>query len=479
MTIDEAIDAPSTRSATRGLQPQPQVRDRDWRRYLVPAAAVLVGLAGGWWFVLRDDGGTTATGLALTRQVETATVGTMADTVTADGTVAAAQTDDLSFSSAGSVTAVNVKAGDTVASGQVLASIDAVELQSSLTAAQSDLASAQAKLSDDKSSGASSEQIDADEASVTAATDSVTSAYTNLGNASLVASFDGTVASVDLTVGEQLGSGGSSATSATGSATGSGLSSSSIGSNFAGGPNAAANSSSADSSSSSAQIQVVSAGRYSVDLSFGSSDIDQIKVGQSASVTVSSSSGTNAFPGFGGGGGFPGFPGGNANANGNGSGSGTANGAGATGASAVATGTVTEVGAVASASSGVATYPVTVTFDTDSKDVYVGSSVSAAITTTERTNVLQVPSQAITTSNGTSTVLVAKDGTADGPTETRTVEVGVSLNGQTEITSGLSKGDKVIVSVPDFAALRNGGGTGGLPNGFPGGGASGTQGTGQ
>ena len=226
----------------------------------MPAVAVLVGLAGGWWFVLRDDGGTTATGLTLTRQVETATVGTMADTVSADGTVAAAETDDLSFASTGTVTAVSVKAGDTVTAGQVLATIDPVELQSAMASAQSNLASAQAKLSDDRSAGASSEQIAADEASVTSAQDGVTSAYTDLANASLKASFDGTVASVDLTVGEQLASGGTGGSSATGSAAGSGRSSSSIGSNFAGGPNLSGASATADSSSSSAQIQVVERG---------------------------------------------------------------------------------------------------------------------------------------------------------------------------------------------------------------------------
>ena len=39
-------------------------------------------------------------------------------------TVAAAQTNDLSFSSSGTVTAVDVKAGDEVKAGQVLATID-------------------------------------------------------------------------------------------------------------------------------------------------------------------------------------------------------------------------------------------------------------------------------------------------------------------------------------------------------------------
>jgi multidrug efflux pump subunit AcrA (membrane-fusion protein) len=40
-----------------------------------------------------------------------------------EGKVAAAATDDLTFSSSGTVTAVNVKAGDTVISGEVLATL--------------------------------------------------------------------------------------------------------------------------------------------------------------------------------------------------------------------------------------------------------------------------------------------------------------------------------------------------------------------
>ena len=74
------------------------------------------------------------------------TGGDMAKTVTAEGTVAAADTEELSFSSAGTVTAVNVKAGDTVKAGQVLAEIDSAELEAAVADADASLADAQAKL---------------------------------------------------------------------------------------------------------------------------------------------------------------------------------------------------------------------------------------------------------------------------------------------------------------------------------------------
>ena len=57
---------------------------------------------------------------------------------------------------------------------------------------------------------------------------------------------------------------------------------------------------------------------------------------------------------------------------------------GATTTGATATGTVTEVGEVADASSGVAKYPVTVSFDADTSDFYVGSTVTGDIATNTR-----------------------------------------------------------------------------------------------
>src|SRR5262252_3817864 len=198
-----------------------------WARHLrkpyvvVPAVlllAVVVGLGMGAL-------GGAATPTSSTAQVATVTRGPMTETVSAEGTVAAAQTDDLGFGASGTVTAVNVKAGDEVQAGQVLATIDSAQLRSNLASAQSAVARAQAQLADDQSSGASADRLAVDEASVAAANGQLTSAQTASNGASLVASFDGVVSQVNVTAGEQLAGNGTGGTSTAGSATGSGSSS--------------------------------------------------------------------------------------------------------------------------------------------------------------------------------------------------------------------------------------------------------------
>ena len=87
------------------------------------------------------------------------------------------------------------------------------------------------------------------------------------------------------------------------------------------------------------------------------------------------------------------------------------------------------------------------------------------------TNVIQVPSLAITTTDGGSTVTVATDGTANGPTETRTVTTGLTSAATTEITSGLQgrragRHHDHRRSRGGFAApARAGSGAGGFPGG--------------
>ena len=272
------------------------------RRFFRPrviAPIVLVIAFSVWWFGFRSDAGSSIPAAATTQTVATVTRGSMTQSVSSEGTVAAARTDDLSFSSSGTVTAVNVKAGDVVTAGEVLATIDSAQLQSGVSSAESTLADAEAKLADDQSSGASDAQIAADETSVTSANDSLTNAQQALAGASLVATFDGTVSVVNVTVGDKLASGGTGGTGTTGSASGSGRSSASIGSSTSGfGPAA---SSSSSSSSSSPQIQVVSKGGYSVSLSVSSNDIAGVVVGQPVTVTLSTSSAaTGGFGGFGG-----------------------------------------------------------------------------------------------------------------------------------------------------------------------------------
>ena len=95
--------------------------------------------------------------------------------------------------------------------GRSLATVDTTALNEQLSAAQAQLTSAQDRLASDEDASAAASQIDSDEASVTSAESSLSTAQTNLNDASLTSTISGTVASVDLTVGQQVsGSGGGS-----------------------------------------------------------------------------------------------------------------------------------------------------------------------------------------------------------------------------------------------------------------------------
>jgi multidrug efflux pump subunit AcrA (membrane-fusion protein) len=73
--------------------------------------------------------------------------GTVTVTASAAGTVSMVQTRGLSFGTTGTVTELDVKVGDQVAAGQVLARIDATDAQSAVDAAQRQLDSAETNLS--------------------------------------------------------------------------------------------------------------------------------------------------------------------------------------------------------------------------------------------------------------------------------------------------------------------------------------------
>lgn len=455
---------------TTTARAKPSIRQRLLVPWVVMPVVALVGLGG--WFALRPDGGgtDTASQLVATDQAVAATVGTMAKTVSSEGTVAASQTDDLSFTSAGTVTAVNVAAGDQVKAGQVLATIDSAELEVDVADAESALADAEATLADDTDAGASDEQLAADEASVTTAQDGLDTAREALDGASLVASFDGTVASVDLTVGEELASGGNGGVDRTGSGSGSGQSAGTLGTG------STSPTGGGDTGSSSAQIQVISTGSFTVELGLDSTDVADVEVGQLASVSLSTSTSTtsNGFPG-----GFPGggFPGGGFPGRGNATTTTTQPDAPAT-TTPTATdtdsvqGLVTKVASVADASSGVATYAVTVAFIDTSGTFNVGATAAVDITYAQVEDAVQVPARAVTTANGASTVTVRKD----GQDETRTVTTGLTSGAMVQITSGLAEGEQVVIAFPGRPTQAGGGGTngsGGAPAGLPGGAAPG------
>ncbi len=436
------------------------------RRAVVIPVAVLAVAAAGW--VGFASGGKSSATPTSTDRVLTVTPGTMSQTVSSSGTVEPADTEELSFADAGTVTAVKVKAGQKVTKGQVLATIDSAALLSQVTQAQATLDNAVAQLSSDQSASASDAQIAADEANVAADFASLGAAKQSLAGATLTSPISGTVSSVDLTVGEQLSSSGSSATNVSGTGTGSGrtnAASSSASSNAA--------SSAANSSSSTGQIEVISSAMV-VDLSVGTTDIGNIKVGQPATVTATNASSTSSSSGAGflqrlfaqgGGGNFPG--GANATGNTNSTGNGSSQSSAPT-IGAPATGKVTSVGAIATGSSGVASFPVVVQIDGHPSDFNAGASASASIAYRTLDNVLSVPVAAVHQTNGQSTVVVL----VGGKKQTRTVQTGLTANGQIQITSGLQSGDQVVITITTRNAASGNGSTNGR-GGFGGGGFGG------
>lgn len=104
------------------------------------------------------------------------------------------------------------------------------------------------------------------------------------------------------------------------------------------------------------------------------------------------------------------------------------------------TGKISSINTNGSVSSGVTTYPTTITFDTTVDTIYPNMAVNATIITDIKNNVILVPSGAVQTSDGASTVRVMRNSQAT-PVQ---VEVGGSNDTQTEILSGVNVGDTVI-----------------------------------
>ncbi len=106
------------------------------------------------------------------------------------------------------------------------------------------------------------------------------------------------------------------------------------------------------------------------------------------------------------------------------------------------TGTVKSIAPSGTALTGTMSYYVTIGLDSNDKRIKEGMSVHAAIATQERKDVLSVPNGAVHAENGQSVVTLV-----DSSGQQRTVTFAAGLVGQdrTEVVSGLSEGDQVVV----------------------------------
>ena len=127
------------------LKPLPQLRRSAWlsgtRAWLIGLGLVAVLLVG---LIARDT--VFAQPAAVAIRTATADRGTVTSVVSGTGSLLPAGRMNVSFKQTGILTEVDVKVGDKVTTGQVLARIDSSTQQAALAQAQASLASAQANL---------------------------------------------------------------------------------------------------------------------------------------------------------------------------------------------------------------------------------------------------------------------------------------------------------------------------------------------
>ncbi len=244
---------------TPAPQEAPSRRRRLTRRRVIGLVAVVVVLGIGLtaFLVFRPQGDAQATTRtrSFTAQAES---GTQTLTVGLSGTLAPQTRADLNFGVSGTVTKVYVTAGDTVAKGDKLARVDDGDLQNALKLAEANLTTAEANLDDVEDDG-SSAAITAAKAQVRSARAAVAGAEDDLDDAVLRSPIDGTVASVDLSVGDTVSAGSSGQNSPSGSGS--------------------------STTSTTAQLVVISTATWKLDGTVGSSDLGDLKAGQQVAVT--------------------------------------------------------------------------------------------------------------------------------------------------------------------------------------------------
>jgi RND family efflux transporter MFP subunit len=132
-----------------------------------------------------------------------------ANAVSASAWIVPVKKADLSFANVGRVNAVNVNVGDQVKAGQVLVELDTTLLEAKVREAEANLAVAQVQVNYLKRVGTDEVHLESAQAEADRAQALLDSANTNLATqAKLVAPFEGTIVSVDVSPAETVVPGG-------------------------------------------------------------------------------------------------------------------------------------------------------------------------------------------------------------------------------------------------------------------------------
>jgi membrane fusion protein, macrolide-specific efflux system len=429
----------------------------------VLGVVVLAG-AGGAYAAVHDSGGTSGGGSGGTRTA-TVTRGTVLATVSGSGTLTSPSDAGLNFTTGGTLTEVDVKPGDKVTKGEVLAKVDPTDAEETLNQDEASLTAAQANLtkveagelpatsgnsggsggssgssgtsgsSGSSGSGSSGRggtavvtptpsptptvdpaQLAQAQAQLAQAQNKVNADQRAVDGCVLKAPVSGTVASVAAATGATVpgtsaGTGSGSGSSGSGSGSGSGSSTGS------------------GSTTPTGFIVLTNPAGMEVTADFSETDSLKLKSGQAATVTL------NAEPG-------------------------TALNAKVVSVSSLPVSSSSGSGGGAGGSA--VQYAATLAITSPTANLRTGLSASIQVVTGEASGALSVPTAAVSGTGANRTVLVVG---SDGSTTRTNVTVGVEGDSADQITSGLTEGQKV--EIPTVASSGNGG----FPSGaFPGGG---------
>lgn len=364
---------------------------------------IAVGIAIVWFGILPRFATKTAT---TQLQTTTVTKGTIVSSVTTSGTVSSSNNTSVSTQLTGVVKTVYVKNGDTVSAGQTLMTItpdrDSAQKQSAAYAtylsAQNTVNSAQANLYTLQAALFVANQkfvndkgvIDPKKDDPVYIEENATwlaaeAAYKNQQN--VIAAAQASLNSASLSYAQI-----SSTVTSPMSGTIRGLSAQ---------PGMVITSSTSTTDSSNNTLATIhTSGNPIVSVSLSEIDVPHVKEGDKATITF------DAFPGK------------------------------------TFTGKVSSIDTSGSVTSGVTTYPAAIVLDTEVPGLLAHMSASVSIITSVKDDVFSVPTSAIQTSNGESSVRVMKNGQVSNVT----VITGITSDTDTEITSGLSEGDTVVTS---------------------------------
>ncbi len=260
------------------------------------------------------------------------------------------------------------------------------------------------------------------EEQVTEAQNAVDAAQRAVAGTVITAPVSGTVASVAGAVGQTVsGSGGSSTAGGSGGGN-------------SGGSGSSSSSSSSTSGTPTGFVVITNPTGMEVSADFSEADALKLQAGQSATVSLNAVSGSTLD------------------------------------AKVLSISSLPVSSSGSSSGSSAVQYAALLAITSDTTNLRTGLSASVQVTTGEADNALYVPTTAITGTGAASTVTIQS---ADGTTTRQNVVVGVQGNTDVQIVSGLTLGQKVVLTVVSA------GGSNGFPSGgFPGGAGGGRAGGG-